>query len=157
MSEKVCCIFPALSSLLIEAVNEKSRRQKKGGKKMKKVICLLMACAALASAVPANAMYVEETAAPAEIVPFYVGTILASASLSIDANGNATCSGQQKINGDWEVQKSWSASGKTDITLSKSYTVSSGYSYQTVLTARVYNSEGVYVETVTASSAVVSY
>lgn len=64
---------------------------------------------------------------------------------------------QQKINGDWEVQKSWSASGKTDITLSKSYTVTSGYSYQTVLTARVYNSEGVYVETVTASSAVVSY
>lgn len=140
---------------------------------MKKVICLLMACAALTSVVPANAMYVEETAAPAEIVPFYVGTILASASLSIDANGNATCSGrirlvngytatvtmtiQQKINGDWEVQKSWSASGKTDITLSKSYTVSSGYSYQTVLTARVYNSEGVYVETVTASSAVVSY
>lgn len=140
---------------------------------MKKVICMLMVCAALVSVVPANAIYVDESPALGKVVPFYVGTILATASLSIDANGNSTSTGrvrlvngytatvtmsiQQKINGKWEMQKSWSASGKNDITLSKSYTVSSGFSYQTILTARVYNSEGVYVETVSAASAVIPF
>ena len=102
---------------------------------MKKVICMLMVCAALVSVVPANAIYVDESPALGKVVPFYVGTILATASLSIDANGNSTSTGrvrlvngytatvtmsiQQKINGKWEMQKSWSASGKNDITLSK--------------------------------------
>lgn len=140
---------------------------------MKKVICLLMACAALASVVPANAIYVDEEPSSGEVVPFYIGTILATASLSIDADGNATCSGrvrlvngytaavtlsiQQKINGKWIIQKSWSERGEGDITLSKSYSASSGFSYQTIITAKVYNSEGVYVETVSTASAVVPF
>ena len=143
-----------------------------GGKNMKKIICALLACIVLASAVPASATNLE-TAPSDEIAPQYIGTMMGAAGILIDANGNATCSGDaylkqgytaivglslhQRISGSWEPQITWYKRGSGTIFISQNYPVTSGFEYRTVLTINVYDSDGNYVESVYATSATASY
>lgn len=97
-----------------------------------------------------------------------------NATLDIDASGRATCYSsardsdrtdsvslymelQRSSNGSsWTTVKSWSTTGSSFVSLTQSWYVNtSGYSYRVVATASVYNSAGTFVESVTATSAVV--
>lgn len=64
---------------------------------------------------------------------------------------------QRSSNGSsWTTIKSWSTTGSDFVSLDKSwYIVTSGYSHRVVATATAYNSAGVFMESVTATSAVV--
>lgn len=98
------------------------------------------------------------------IKPYYVGASDANCTLSI-VSGKATCRGlltlrsgytasltlslQKYSDGEWKTQKTWTGSGSA---IQKPYYVSSGYTYRSKLSAKIYNSSGKYVETVTATS-----
>lgn len=132
-------------------------------KTVKRVLCLLLAVVLLTSGI--------NVFADDGISPCYTGTATISASLSISTSGKATCTGkihlyssytatltvklQRYENGYWSTVKSWSTSDSTS--LSKSYYVTSGYSYRVVTSASVYNSSGKYVEGPSATSATKSY
>lgn len=132
-------------------------------KTVKRMLCLLLAVVLLTSGI---SVFADDG-----ISPYYTGTATISASLSISTSGKATCTGkihlyssytatltvklQRYENGYWSTVKSWSTSDSTS--LSKSYYVTSGYSYRVVTSASVYNSSGKYVEGPSATSATKSY
>lgn len=70
---------------------------------------------------------------------------------------NLTMELQQKIDGKWETIKSWSGSGVITVSLEKDWYVDRGYDYQVLSTADVYNSSGVWQETVSETSFVVHH
>lgn len=65
---------------------------------------------------------------------------------------------QQKVDGKWKTIKTWTNSGSFSVSLDdKAWYVESGYDYQTLATAYVYNSSGTWQETAQAVSFVASY
>lgn len=129
---------------------------------VKRVLSMLMTVALLTSGINAFA---------GEVSPRYTGTSTIVTDLSISSTGKATCAGTvvlysgytatltmklQQYNGSyWTTIQTWSTSDSKS--LSKSYYVSSGYSYRVVTSAKVYNSSGTYVETPSVTSATKSY
>lgn len=59
---------------------------------------------------------------------------------------------QRYKDGYWTSIKSWSGSGTGEVTMDKSWYVTSGYYYRTAATATVYTSSGSYVEMVSIHS-----
>ena len=128
-------------------------------KNLKRLFCVLMAVAILASGM---------TVAAADIpTPYYDATARITASLSISTSGLASCSGaitlsdsscsasltmklQQYTSSGWSTIETWSTSNSTR--LSKTRYVTSGYYYRVVTSANVYNSSGKYVESPSATS-----
>lgn len=111
-------------------------------------------------AVPASAAESIENA----VSPCFVDISMMSASIDVNSNGKAACysyvdtanstytinismSLQRYVDGYWKNVKTWTSSGTGDVTLDKSYYVSSGYYYRTGVAATVYTSSGSYVET----------
>lgn len=131
-------------------------------KTIKRALCLLLVVALLTAGMGVFA---------SDIAPCYTGTSFISTDLSISSTGKASCSGVislysnytatltmklQQYNGSyWTTIQTWSTSDSKS--LSKSYYVSSGYSYRVVTSAKVYNSSGTYVETPSVTSATKSY
>lgn len=109
------------------------------------------------------------------IQPRYTRLVTFDIDLSIDAKGkttsyacatsssgsdkiNLTMELQQKVDGKWKTIKTWTNSGTFSVSLDdKTWYVAEGYEYQTVATAYVYNSNGVWQETASAVSFVESY
>lgn len=128
---------------------------------------LVSTCIIGGSAAPAFAY--NDTSAPVgtTIEPRYVGVSGSNCRLSISSK-NAACTGtatlksgysskltlilQKKSGSAWSTVQTWSGSGSS---IRKSCKVSSG-TYRAVFTAKIYNSSGKYVETVTATSATAS-
>lgn len=63
----------------------------------------------------------------------------------------------QQYDGGWVTIKSWNSTGGTRAELSKSYSVSSGYSYRLKTTHRAYNSSGSLVESIEKYSSTITY
>lgn len=105
-----------------------------------------------------------EESEPPEISEQYVAVGSISASISLDKVGKANCTGyvnlrdgytasaniqlQQYLGGCWVPVITWSEEGGPTITLSGSRYVTLGYSYRSVITATVYDSDGNSVETI---------
>jgi hypothetical protein len=64
---------------------------------------------------------------------------------------------QRYSNGYWSDIRNWSSSGNGELTLSKSYYVTSGYYYRTKATASLYTSSGSFIEQITRYSEAVYY
>lgn len=133
-------------------------------KKHVRILCIVLIISMTISAIPSMAL--QEESPPDEItIVEYIGTISCNAGLTISA-GTATCNAyvdlksgysvnismslQRYVSG-WQVYKSWAATAGA-FTLSRSCAVASGYIYRVVVNASIYNSQGSYVETVTAIS-----
>lgn len=101
------------------------------------------------------------------VEPCYVGVNSKSCSLTL-SSGTATCTGtvnlkngysakltlklqQRKSGGSWSTIQTWTASGTR---ISKSRSVSSGYEYRATLSAKIYDSSGTQVDSLSAVSAV---
>lgn len=124
---------------------------------------LVSTCIIGGSAAPAFAYNDTATQVETTIEPRYTGVSRSGCRLSISSK-NAVCSGvatlksgfsskltltlQKKSSGKWSTVQTWSGSGSS---IRKSCKVSSG-TYRAVLTAKIYNSSGKYVETATATS-----
>lgn len=105
------------------------------------------------------------------ISPHYDAISQIDAKLTISRSGKANCTASvsfpsskysitltcELCDSKGGVIKSWSTSGKTLVTLDKSWYVTSGSDYQVVASATVYNSAGNYVDSGTAYSSVVPY
>lgn len=111
-----------------------------------------------------------------DIQPFYISTGNITATLSIDSNGNAACSGQvtamssssktsitvklvKKSGSTWSEVKKWTSSGSgiTGASAGGSVKVAKGYTYRVEVTGKVYNSSGTLLETTTKNSAEKAY
>lgn len=135
-------------------------------KTMRRILCLLLSLACIASMTLTFA-YANE--ASRENLLRYTGVSSISAGLTIDNAGCANCSGSamtysgysvnlsMKLQRDGTTIKTWSTSGSTFVPLSKSYYVTSGHNYQVVTSVDVYNSKGAYVATYSCTSNVKSY
>lgn len=143
---------------------------------MKKTLTLLLALAMIFS-ISAPAALAMDNAGPDDsgIQPRY--TRLATFDIDLDINSkgksvsyaNATSAYitdkieltmelQQKVDGAWKTIKTWTNSGTLSVSLDdKVWYVESGYDYQVLATAYVYNSSGTWQETAKAVSFVVSY
>ena len=104
--------------------------------------------------------------------PYYVAITTLTASLNIDSNGYASCTGtaiarvnytsdvslelQQSTTSGWETIKTWTASGRA-VSFDKGWYVIEGNEYRVKITATVYASGSVLIETPSACSRVVSY
>lgn len=103
------------------------------------------------------------------VTPRYVNILAFTASINVNSSGKASCYGfvetantshtiylditlQRYKDGYWSNVKSWYTSGTGEVTLDKSWYVTSGYYYRTAATATVYTSGGSYVEGVTIYS-----
>ena len=103
------------------------------------------------------------------ISPRYVNIALFTASINVNSSGKASCYSfvetantshtiylkielQRYKDGYWSSIKSWTGSGTGEVTMDKSWYVTSGYYYRTAATATVYTSSGSYVETVSIHS-----
>lgn len=103
------------------------------------------------------------------VTPRYVNISVFTASVGVNGSGKASCYSnvitanstytiylnnvlQRYKDGYWTNVKSWSTSGTGDVTLDKSWYVTSGYYYRTAATATVYTSGGSFVEAVTIYS-----
>ena len=65
---------------------------------------------------------------------------------------------QRSSNGtSWTTLKTWTATGRGSVELTKNWSVAPGFYYQTVATAEVYTSSGSLAESATFSSPVVKY
>lgn len=135
---------------------------------MKKTLTFLLAIILIVSAV-APAVYALDSGDEG-IQPHYTRIVTFDIGLGIDSNGkstsyskvtssygtdkiNLTMELQQKIDGKWTTIKTWTNSGTFSVSLDdKIWYVEEGYDYQTVATAYVYNSKGVWQETASATS-----
>lgn len=63
----------------------------------------------------------------------------------------------QKYDGGWTTIKTWSSTGGTSATLSRTHSVSSGYRYRLKTTHKAYNGAGGTAETIVKYSSEVSY
>lgn len=128
-------------------------------KTVKRILCVILTVALLMSGTSAFA---------GDVTPRYTGTSAIATDLSVSSTGKASCMASivlysgytatltmklQQYNGSYWT--TWSTSDSKS--LSKSYYVSSGYSYRVVTSAKVYNSSGTYVETPSVTSATKSY
>ena len=133
------------------------------------LVVLLMLCTATAG----YALEFQDSG----IQPFYVGTATAKAQLTISTSGKASCVGvvkpeastskasitvklrQRKDGGAWATIGQWtdSGSGKDGAEVSQSMTVSSGYSYQVVMTGTVKDAAGKVLDNISEKSAVKRY
>lgn len=103
------------------------------------------------------------------VTPRYVNIMYFNASCGINSSGKASCYSfvetantsykiylnielQRYKDGYWSSIKSWTGSGTGEVTMDKSWYVTSGYYYRTAATATVYTSGGSYVEMVTIYS-----
>ena len=106
-----------------------------------------------------------------EISPRYTGMATIACELDINSNGYASCSGRslcyvgytanvtlelQQKDGSWDTIKSWTGSGRS-VPFDKGYFVASGYDYRVKITSVVYDVNGNYIETVSATTGVHSY
>lgn len=122
---------------------------------------------ALLSIFPATAAVVD---ASGTISPCYSGLISFTADLWIN-NGVAACSGNataktsytvdvtmelQKHDDSWQTIKTWTGSGN-NVSLDKIRYVESGYDYRVKVTANVYNSSGILIESPSTCSGIVYY
>ena len=132
-----------------------------GGLIILMALCML-STSALAAAADGNGIF-----------PRYVGITQISASLTIDKTDKATCESgvilknptyradvtmtlyRSSDGNKWTPIKSWSDSGKGQVTLSQNYYVLSGYYYKVEATAKVYNAASTLLESVTAASDVI--
>lgn len=127
------------------------------------LLAMLMMCNVTAGAV--SSLTIEEG-----IVPYYNVIRTLTADLTINRSGKSTCSASVRTSPsgysitltcdlckDGDVIKSWTASGKGNASLDKSWYVTSGSDYQVIASATVYDSAGNYVDSGTAYSSVVSY
>ena len=137
--------------------------------KINNILCIFLILSLLISTASA--------AIPSEnpIHPRFVRIAHLSSSCSISSSGYADCYGQVDLNRtsdtaelimelqrssngyDWDTIKSWTASGKCAVELSKGWYVASGYSYRVHITVRVYTSSGSLVETATEDSFTAKY
>ena len=107
------------------------------------------------------------------IQPMYVGVTFLSPGVTISSSGAITCrdtvllkSGysadvtwelKHGTNGNFSNLSTWTASGRGELLLNQIRYANRGYSYQLKTTAKVYNSNGNYVETAVKYSSIVSY
>ncbi len=107
------------------------------------------------------------------IQPMYVGVTFLSPGITISSSGTITCKDTVILKSGyssdvtWELKRgnngnlsnlsTWTASGRGELLLNQVRYASHGYSYQLKTTAKVYNSNGNYVETAIKYSSVVSY
>jgi len=102
-------------------------------------------------------------ATPDRVQPRFTYIDTVAAGLSIDTTwGIATCTGSmstcynrsvkvvvrllQLKNGEWEELRSWQGTGQMSCEASGTYAIARGYTYCTDVTAYVFNSEGMVVE-----------
>ncbi|WP_368294542.1 hypothetical protein [Dehalobacter sp. TBBPA1] len=146
---------------------------------MKKIICMgFILLMAIFSAVPAYAAIDENnisTQGSGTISPLFTYILQLNVGLNIDSSGKAACMGDvslysgtnrvdltvqlQKFNGSsWSAIKTWTSSGvgMPGTTILQNYYVVSG-TYRVSATAKVYNSSGTLLETVTAYSPTSTY
>ena len=133
---------------------------------MKKKLCalLLVLAACLMMCVPVSAAQ-EETASP-----YYTNVKVVGASLSMEDEslGKLRCVGialtknltdtiqltmtlTRLENGYWTPIKSWTNTGVNTCNLSKAWCVPKGYKYDLMVTAKVYDENGIYRETASAA------
>ena len=142
--------------------------QREGGEKNETHYCILLAIAMLSAlAVPSFAVQSENTV----VYPRYSYINSNSVNLTINqATGVATCTSScyassgytvkiecklQLNNGSsWLTLKTWTTSADRYASLSKTQTVSNGYTYRVYRTFRIYNSAGTLLETGTNSKSV---
>ncbi len=145
---------------------------------MKKIICMsLIVLMAIFSVVPAYAAVDERNSAQGSgmVSPLFTYILQLNAGLSIDSSGKAACRGDaslysstnrvdltvqlQKYTGSgWSTVKTWTSSGVgiPGTSILQYYYVVSG-TYRVSATAKVYNSSGTLLETVTAYSPTSTY
>ncbi len=119
-------------------------------------------------------LLLSSASAASQVQPRYQKiNILTSELLSINWLGKATCGGtvtvldetcnvelyvelQRSEDGvnSWETIKTWNTTGTEELAIEGYYYVRSGYYYRAVTCAIIYNSEGAYIESDTARSAV---
>lgn len=135
--------------------------------KLRKILSIVLVGAMLSAFSIAFAADTEENIPP-EISEQYVAVGSISAFITLDTSGKASCTGyvnlrngytasvnlqlQQYLGGCWVPVITWSEEGGPTITLTGSRYVTSGYSYRSVTTATVYDSDGNSVETVSGVS-----
>lgn len=121
-------------------------------------------------------LLLSSASAASQVQPRYAKLNTVSSELiSISLAGRATCSGyatiwdsncnltlyvelQQSSDGvTWSAVKSWNTTGNRSAAIEGYWYVSSGYQYQVVTTAMVYDSTGAYIEMGMAQSAIIEY
>lgn len=84
-----------------------------------------------------------------------VATCTGSMSTSYNRNVKVVVRLLQLKNGKWEELRSWQGTGQMSCEASGTYAVARGYTYCTDVTAYIYNSEGMVVESGTTQKTVV--
>ncbi len=130
---------------------------------MKRLLILLLAFFVMGSCfIP-----VDATARENLIQPRWSYVSELSANISIDWLGVATCTGgadtygsytvktvvylHQYVDSEWDMLKSWSATGISSTGVEGKFAVARGYTYRVTVVAYVYDSNGKILETVSTT------
>lgn len=129
-------------------------------RKMVMVLCLLLMLSVIAPTGYAEARYTRISTFVADLTISSSG--LASCYSNVKSSVSTdkielTMNLQQYSGGAWKTIKSWDTSGTGTVSLSKTWYVSSGYSYRVQAIAYVYDSSGTLQESPTAYSSTVTY
>lgn len=141
--------------------------------KFKQALCILFGTMLICTA--QVAAYTETgTEYSEEVSPQYVEIVSVLASLSIDESGLATCHCtssadpvgrtitlkmelQQKQSSTWKTIKTWSVTGTSPRSLTKTYAVKEGYDYRVSATVTVFDGNGNQIEQGTQYSNIKHY
>lgn len=141
--------------------------------KFKQALCILLGTMLICTA--QVAAYTETgTEYSEEVSPQYMEIASVLASLSIDESGLATCHCtsstdpvdrtitlkmelQQKQSSAWKTIKTWSVTGISPRSLTKTYAVKKGYDYQVSATVTVFDGNGNQIEQGTQYSDIKHY
>lgn len=132
-------------------------------KTMKRLLCVLLSVALLASGMSVAAVDIP--------TPYYDATSRISAGLSISSSGLASCNGsivlsgsgnsatltmklQQYTSSGWTTIGSWSTQSSL---IYKNQYVYHGYYYRVVASANVYSASGTYIESPSVTSSMEYY
>lgn len=132
----------------------------------RRILSLIALVLLLASSLTVPAAATEEVPT---VSPRYVNIMAFSASIGVNSSGKASCYSfvetanssytiylnitlQRYKDGYWTPVKTWSGSGTGEVTMDKSWYVTSGYYYRTAASATVYTSGGSFVESQTIYS-----
>ena len=141
--------------------------------RFKQALCILFGTMLICTAQVA-ACTEDSTEYSEEVSPQYVEIVSVLASLSIDESGLATCHCtsstdpvdrtitlkmelQQKQSSAWKTIKTWSVTGISPRSLTKTYAVKKGYDYQVSATVTVFDGNGNQIEQGTQYSDIKHY
>lgn len=142
------------------------------GKVIASVVAVLICLSgvSVSAAEPKNT--IDSGKANASISPYFLSIVRCENNLTLNSGGRLICEGKtevqygyiagltielQQYNGGWNTIKTWSASDKTVVSLSKDWYVASGYQYRLKLTHTAMDSNLTVIESFISYSKTVTY